>query len=83
MSRSIQLDDVPNAVYTWLHRRAEARGITISELARQMLIEHAPEPGQLEFPEWLEWLGMLEPLGIDVSTSDIVEALHAGRAERF
>jgi hypothetical protein len=82
MSRSIEID-VPDSVYGWLQRRAEATSVSVSELARRMLIEHAPEPGQLEFPEWIEWLGTLEPLGVDVSTRDVLEALHAGRAERF
>lgn len=74
---------MPDSVYGWLQRRAEATGVSVSELARRVLVENAPEPGQLEFPEWIKWLGTLEPLGVDVSTSDILEALHAGRAERF
>lgn len=82
MSRSIEINEIPDAVYDALKRRAEVGGVSLSELATQMLIEHTPA-GRLELREWLEWLDTLEPLGVDVSASDIVEALHAGRAERL
>jgi hypothetical protein len=83
MSRSIQLSDLPEDVYDWLRKRAETDGVSVSEWVRRELVRQAPEPGRLQLREWIEWLGTQEPLGIDLSASDIVEALHPGRAERF
>jgi hypothetical protein len=81
MARTITVSNVPDSVYERLQAYAEADGVTLPELVRRKLIATVPGEGTLEFGEWLEWLGTLEP--IDIPRGAVVEALHAGRAERF
>jgi hypothetical protein len=80
MARTITLTEIPDLVYQRLHERADRDGVTISELVRQELIERTPLEKQMEMDEWLDWLDTLEP--IDIPPGAVVEALHAGRAER-
>lgn len=80
MSRSIRIDDIPDAAYDGLQAWAEQDGVSVAELVRREVLEWAPKEGQLDFPEWIEWLNATtEPLEVPVSRRDILDALHASR----
>lgn len=79
MSRSIEINDIPDAAYEGLQEWAEQDGVSVSELVRRHVLEWAPKEGQLGFHEWIEWLSTQEPLEVPVSRRDILDALHAGR----
>jgi plasmid stability protein len=81
MARSITLTEIPEVVYERLQERAAQFGVSVSELVREELIERTPTEKQMSMREWLAWLDTLEP--IDVPPGAVVEALHAGRAERY
>jgi hypothetical protein len=82
MPRSITIRNIPDFAYDGLKEWADQDGVSLSELVRKAVLEWAPKEGQLNLREWIEWLDTQEPLDLDISPSDIVEALHAGRAER-
>jgi hypothetical protein len=83
MSRSITIKNIPDVVYDDLQQWAKQHGVSVSAVVRRHVLEWAPEEEQLGFREWVEWLDTQEPLDLDISSRDIVEALHAGRAERY
>jgi hypothetical protein len=80
-TRTITLTDIPEAVYERLRKDAEDYGLSIAELVRRDLIERTPTEKIRSLREWFAWLDTLEP--IDVPPGAVVEALHAGRAERY
>jgi hypothetical protein len=80
-TRTITLTDIPDAVYERLREDAEDYGLSIAELVRRDLIDRTPTGKRLSWDELSELIAQDEPL--DLTPDDIVEALHAGRAERY
>lgn len=80
MARTITVSDIPDAVWERLQEYAEDDGISISELVRRDLIARTPTEKRLSWDELFALVAQDEPL--DLTPADVVEALHAGRAER-
>jgi antitoxin FitA len=72
---AIQVRDVPDELHEALRRRAESEGMTMREYLLRVIERDLSLPTPRE---WLARTAELEP----VEGLDVVEAIHAGRAER-
>ncbi len=82
-TRTITLSDIPEAVYERLREDAEHDGVSIADFVRRDLIERTPTGKIGSLRDWIAWLDTLEPLRVQVPPGAVLEALHAGRAERY
>lgn len=73
----IQIRNVPDDVHRKLKARAASEGMSLSDYLLREVRESAARP---TLREWFDRLATLGP--VNVSTEDIVEAIHAGREER-
>lgn len=74
----IQIRNVPDDLHRKLKPRAASEGMSLSDYLLREAREAAEKP---TLREWFDRLATLEP-PTDISTEDIVEAIHAGRDER-
>jgi antitoxin FitA len=69
--------DVPEELHEALRRRAMQEGMTMADYVLDLIRRDLGLPSRRE---WLERLATREP--VDLGPDDVVEALHAARAER-
>jgi plasmid stability protein len=78
--KNVQIRNLDDATYEKLRARAAADGVSLSQYLRRELDHLA---GLATMAEILERANRRHAAGGGVSTEAIVEALHAGRAERL
>jgi hypothetical protein len=74
---AIQVKDVPEELHEALRRRAVQEGMSLADYVLDLIRRDLGLPSRRE---WLERLASREP--VDLGPDDVVEALHAARAER-
>jgi len=70
----LQVRDIPNDVITKLKKRAAAQGLSLSAYVRDLL---ATDAAQESLAESVARIGTRRP--VEVSTEEIVAAIHEGR----
>ena len=74
MSRTVQIEDLDDELYTALQRRADQQGVTVAALIGREAIKLALEATQvLSMQEWQERVARLPRL--DMSDKDVNETL--------
>jgi antitoxin FitA len=74
---AIQVKDVPEELHEALRRRAVQEGMTMADYVLDLIRRDLGLPSRRE---WWERLATREP--VDIDHEDVVEAIHAARAER-
>lgn len=74
MASILQVRDIPNDVITKLKKRAAAQGLSLSAYVRDLL---ATDAAQESLAESVARIGTRRP--VEVSTEEIVAAIHEGR----
>ena len=79
MTKMIQIRHVPDEVHRKLKAKATKQGLSLSDLLLREATRLANTP---TLEDWLNGLADRPPIGLNLTSEEIVSAIHEGREER-